>query len=94
MGSKSSPPYALALPEGETGSGTIDEKERQQLLALAEQLAQPDLSLENRLELAMCLRQVLNCELFPPKNTLIIDCERKQWEHPPPSPALLGVEPV
>jgi len=88
----------LALPEGENLNGSIDENERQHLLALAEQLTQPDLSLENRLELAMCMRQVLSSELFPPKNTPFIDCERKQWlassDHPPPSPALLGVEPV
>jgi integrase/recombinase XerD len=84
----------LALPEGEKWSGTIDKDERRQLLAMAEQLAQPDLSLENRLELANYMRQVLNSELFPPQNPLYIDCERKQWEHPPPSPALLGVKPV
>jgi hypothetical protein len=84
----------LALPEGENWSGSIDEDERRQLLAMAEQLAQPDLSLESRLGLAMCMRQVLSSELFPPKNPLLIDCERKQWEHPPPSPALLGGEPV
>ena len=84
----------LALPEGEKGSATIDEDERKQLLAMAEQLAQPDLSLENRLELAMCMGQVLSCELCPPISPPLIDCERKQWEHPPPSPALLGVRPV
>jgi len=84
----------LALPEGEKGNVTIDEDERQQLLALAEQLAKPDLSLENRLELATCMRLVLSSESFPPGNPLFIDCERKQWEHPPPSPALLGVGPV
>jgi site-specific recombinase XerD len=68
----------------------VSADERGQILALAERLAEPELSLEARLELVALMRWVLVGretavgEIAPNENG------RGLWEHPPPSPASVG----
>ena len=57
--------------------------EREELLALAEQLAQPEVSDVERLEIALRMRQVL-------EGTLSIENGRTLWDRPPPSPVSVG----
>lgn len=64
--------------------------ERTQLLALTAQLAEPGLSLEARLEIATLMRLLLVGGEMVPVESPNNDNGRKQWEHPPPSPVLLG----
>ena len=64
--------------------------ERVQLLALTEQLTAPMLSVEARLEIAALMRLLLVGGEMVPVEIPVNDNGRKQWEHPPPSPVLLG----
>jgi len=57
--------------------------ERGELLALAEQLAQPEVSDTVRLEIALRMRQVLE-RAYPIENG------RTLWDRPPPSPVSVG----
>jgi site-specific recombinase XerD len=82
----------LGQPEATTEP--LDESERSQLLDLTVQLAEPELSLEVRLEIASQMRFLLMGREIVSTETPINDHGRKQWEHPPPSPVLLGVVSV
>ena len=64
--------------------------ERAQLLALTERLTAPALSVAARLEIATLMRFLLVGKEMAPVETPVNDNGRKQWEHPPPSPVLLG----
>jgi hypothetical protein len=57
--------------------------EREELLALAEQLALPQVNDTVRLEIALRMRRVL-------ERTHLIKNGRTLWEHPPPSPVSVG----
>jgi hypothetical protein len=78
---------------GEPGIFTrrIDENERGQLIGLVARLAQPELSLEARLEIATLMSRLLS----GPEAVPINNYGRKQSDvlevHPPPSPVLVGV---
>lgn len=72
-------------------SALIETSERQQLLALAAQLAQPEVSAEARLSIASQMHILLVGKEVAWEEPPINDYGRKQWEHPPPSPVLLGV---
>jgi site-specific recombinase XerD len=69
---------------------SIGETERDQLLALTERLTTPILSVEARLEIAALMRLLLVGREMVPVEIPINDNGRKQLEHPPPSPVLLG----
>jgi transposase len=66
------------------------ESERGQLIALTAQLAEPELSVEARLGIAAQMRYLLVGEALALDPFPLNDDGRKQWEHPPPSPMLLG----
>jgi site-specific recombinase XerD len=78
------------LGEQERPVPPISENERGQLLVFAAQLAQPELSLEARLEIAALMSFLLHSREMTPIN----DYGRKQSDvleaHPPPSPVLIG----
>lgn len=74
------------LGEKEAEPQPISAEEREEMLALTEQLAQPEMSLESRLEIVNRMRQVLEKErqAFPIENG-------RMWpEHPPPSSVSVG----
>jgi integrase/recombinase XerD len=77
--------------EHEKVSQWLPMNERVQLLAIAEKLAEPELSQASRLELVGQIYDVLNGYEDAPNENWLIACGRKQWEPPPPSPACLGV---
>ena len=79
----------LGAPE--EGSAPIEASERQQLLALAVQLAQPEVSAEARLSIVSQMHILLVGKEMAWEEPSINDYGRKQWEHPPPSPVLFGV---
>ena len=76
------------VAEPQEASPMVSEDERQQLLALAENLAEPDIDLPQRLEIVDRIRSLLNGkEATPPEPP---DNEnRKRLRDPPPSPAFL-----
>lgn len=62
---------------------------RKELLALAEQMAEPELSLEKRLGLVLLMRGLLFGKEFTLEEGLQNEDGREQQEHPPPSPKIL-----
>jgi hypothetical protein len=70
----------------------VEEVERIQLLALAEQLSTPELSDELRLEIAAQMRGLLNGRGADQYELQSEACERSEWIPPPRSVALLGAE--
>jgi site-specific recombinase XerD len=78
----------LAPAEEETAE-VVGEVARGQLLVLAERLAEPELSLETRLDIAAQMRSLLNGKDIipnePPENE-----NRRRQRGPPPSPAFFG----
>jgi hypothetical protein len=72
-------------------SEPVGETERGQLAALTTQLAEPELSQEARLYIASQMHILLVGREMAWAELPINDYGRKQWEHPPPSPVLLGV---
>lgn len=73
------------LPVLAVAEQPIPEGERKELLALTEQLAEPELSLEKRIELVVLIRSLLvgkDLALGEDPQNII---GRKQREHPPPS---------
>ena len=73
----------------ETGD-PVGETEGDQLLAFASQLVQPALSVGTHLEIAAWMHTLLNGMEMAWGEPPINDYGRKQWEHPLPSPVLLG----
>jgi hypothetical protein len=69
----------------------LHESERVQLLGLAMQLQQSEMSVETRLEIAAQMYFLLTGRKIALEKAPINDYGRKQWEYPPPSPVLLGV---
>jgi hypothetical protein len=65
--------------------------ERGQLLALTERLAEPELSLGARPEIAAQKHSILVGKQMAWAEPLINNDGRKLWEHPPPSPVFLRV---
>jgi hypothetical protein len=63
---------------------TILEGERELLLVLAEQLAQPEVSLETRLNLAAQIRLILTGNGFALQIVSMQNCERQLSDHSPP----------
>lgn len=61
---------------------TLEDSEREQLLVLAEKLVQPEISTELRMEIAICMRQVLTGSLSP---TYRIPA----WDHALPASVIL-----
>lgn len=55
----------MLAPEADPAAGPIQAQERKQILTLAEQLVQPELSFELRLEIAVQIRQVLDQDQSP-----------------------------
>jgi Phage integrase family len=78
-------------PEIGNESQPVEEVERIQLLALAEQLSIPELSDELRLEIAAQMRGLLNGGAARHESQTEA-CERSEWIPPPRSAALLGAE--
>lgn len=76
------------LGQPEEKQEAVTEGEREQVLALAAQLAEPELSLEARLVIVAQIRVVLSKEPVA-LNTPPIS-ERRQRAHPPPSLDVLG----
>jgi hypothetical protein len=66
----------------------LAKEERNQVLMLTAQLAEPELRLETRLDLVAQIRFVLLKELIVPN--VIPNNERRQQDHPPPSLFFLG----
>ena len=66
----------------------LSQEERNQVLTLTAQLAEPELRLETRLDLVAKIRFVLLKELIVPN--AIPNKERRQRDHPPPSLFFLG----
>jgi integrase/recombinase XerD len=73
-------------------SQPVEEAQRIQLLALAEQLFTPELSDELRLEIAAQMRGLLNGDTAARCEPETEACERSEWIPPPCSAALLGAE--
>jgi site-specific recombinase XerD len=71
-------------PAAEEPAGQVEENERQQLLALADRLAEPELSLEIRLDIAARMRSLLN------RKGTARDETPGEWIPPPSFPALVG----
>lgn len=71
------------LGDGEEKPELVSAVERNELLLLAEQLAQPEVNDTVRLEIALRMRQVL-------ERTHPIENGRMPWEHPPPSSVSVG----
>ena len=70
----------------------LDDSQREQLLALTENLAEPDIDLPQRLEIVGRMRSLLNGKESPPPEPP--DNENRKRQRGPPSPAFLGVETV
>jgi hypothetical protein len=88
-----SPPAAPA--DEASGGESLHDGEREQLLGLAEQLAEPDLSAEVRLGLVGRVRQVLNHNPPPEKKEPIEQENGRRPRAPPlPSPAFPWVNAV
>jgi hypothetical protein len=84
----------LALaPEPEPEIQPVQEPERAQLLALADQLVQPELSYELRLEIAFQIRGLLNGQVTAQYELQTEVYGRGEWI-PPPSQALVGAEVI
>jgi Flp pilus assembly CpaE family ATPase len=80
-------PLAAQTDEGNDGE-PLDDGERQQLLHLEEQLAEPDLSPEVRMELVDRMRQVLTHNTLPQKEEPIEQENGRRPRAPlQPSPA-------
>jgi site-specific recombinase XerD len=69
----------------------VSADERGQILALAERLTEPELSLEARLELVANIRWVLAERQTSQGENCTNENGRGLWEHPSPSPASVGV---
>jgi integrase/recombinase XerD len=69
----------------------ISENERDQLLTLTEQLFALEMSAAARMEIASQMYYELVGREIAWEDPPIDDNGRKQWNHPPPSPVLLGV---
>ena len=74
----------LALAEDEKQPGRLQESEREQVLAIAAQLAQPEVSHENRLDLAEQICLILAGTRQPSSVFKINEPEMILAEHPPP----------
>jgi hypothetical protein len=92
----------LVLVSPEADPRPVGEEEPTELLKLATQLAEPELEQETRLALVARIRLVLNREKIG-EGIPSDDCGRRQPmnpeqgnhpDHPPPSPAFLGVASV
>jgi hypothetical protein len=79
-------------PETGKENQPVEEAERIQLLALAEQLSTPELSDELRLEIAAQMRGLLHGRGSDQLEPQTEACERSEWIPPPRSAALLGAE--
>ena len=79
-------------PEPEPQRQPIQEGEREQLLDLAEQLAEPALSLEGRLEIVFRMRGLLGEPLLVQEDQVGI-LAASEWI-PPPASALVNSETV
>ena len=71
-------------PEPEPHSQPFQEGEREQLIALTEQLAEPDLSLEGRLEIVFQIRVLLGEPLLLQQDQVGI-LGASEWIPPPAS---------
>jgi hypothetical protein len=78
-------------PEPETCSQPIQEGEREQLLNLAEQLAELELSLEGRLEIVVQIRGLLSGSVLVQEKPVGV-LGATEWIPPPVSPILAGVQ--
>jgi integrase/recombinase XerD len=70
--------------------GTITPDERTQVLQWADRLAEPELSLEARLDVVAQVRRLLACGRDGSEGVPGYENGRRQRDHPPPSPVLLG----
>ena len=77
--------------EPEPHSQPLQEGEREQLLDLAEQLAEPELSLEGRLEIVFQIRGLLSEPVLVQENQVGI-LAASEWIPPPVSPVLVNSE--
>jgi site-specific recombinase XerD len=73
---------------------TITADERAQVLLLADCLAEPDLSLEARLDVVAQVRRLLACGRGVSEEVAGYENGRRQRDRPPPSPVLLGAVPL
>jgi hypothetical protein len=76
------------IGQPEENEGTVSEPEREALLTLVTQLAEPELSLELRMEMVLRMREVLSMNRTA-SSTFPLS-ERRQQEYPPPSLNRLG----
>jgi integrase/recombinase XerD len=79
-------------PETGKESRSLEEAQRTQLLALAEQLSTPELSDELRLEIVVQMRRLLNGDTAARHEPQSEACQSSAWIPPPCSAALLGAE--
>jgi site-specific recombinase XerD len=85
-------PRLELAPETGKESRSLEEAQRTQLLALAEQLSTPELSDELRLEIVVQMRRLLNGDSAARHEPQSEACERSEWIPPPCSAALLDAE--
>jgi site-specific recombinase XerD len=74
----------------EAAPQTFQKDQREQLLVLAAQLTQPELSVADRLQIAAEMSRLLLGDGEIPVQSPQNNNGRKPWEHPPPSPVFLG----
>lgn len=79
-------------PKPENEAQTVEEPERAQLLALADRLFQPELSVELRLEIAFKIRGLLNGQEIAQDEAQSLVNESCEWIHPPTTPSLVEAE--
>ena len=78
-------------PEPEPQNQPFQEQKREQLLALTELLAKPELNFEVRLEIVFQIRGLLS-EPVPERAQTLELLGSSEWIPPPVSPAFIGAE--
>jgi hypothetical protein len=85
----------LALaPEPEPETKPVQEEAREQILALTEQLAEPELSFEMRLELVLHIRGLLQGQSFEPQERYAPADASREWIPPPAAQSFVSAEAV
>jgi site-specific recombinase XerD len=80
------------IEEPEGNDAPVSENERTELLKLADRLAEPELDLGMRMELVLLMRGLLNGKELAPKKSRKDDLGIAQWDHQPPSAALIEAD--